>query len=348
MGTIDHGIHGLGARGAVAAFAAALFVAVTGVTTAAAEVPQAACHEMILIEAESGERVDELVRGHTYVLVLFVSHADVGACDDGAFLDDIEAVGSLRVELETSDSVGVFWSRFADSMEDQDTRVYGFTRLDDSEGDFVWDIDEEVISTLGDFATLLEFDGDDDMVGEDVGFVSIFVFTVGADTTLGDYRFTSSVLDDSEGLLAYFVVNFRVVAAPIAARAPTTTLSCDGPPSVGATVTCTVTADPSIDIVWSARTNPIFADGVVRTGPDGKGTFSFVVPAAALGQEVLVEMVGWLAPQPIGTAGGPVPSRIPAGEGQPTSAGASALGIGLAALIGARMVTRRRVASAMR
>lgn len=352
-GTVDHGIHGLGARGAVAAFAAALFVAFTSVTTAAAEpAPQAACHELIIFDPESGDVVEQLVRGREYGLYLIVVHAGRPvdcAGGDFAFLDDIDDVSMLRVELE-SGGLDVRWSQLAAEVLDNDTREFGFTRYDDTDGDFrwVWVIDEEVISTTGDFLDMFVDFNEDGPIGDPVGFTTLFFFTVDADASLGNYSLGSTVLEGGSAL-AFFVVDFRVIAAPIAAPAPVpTTLSCDGPPSVGVTVTCTVTADPSIDIVWSARTNPVFADGVVTTGPDGKGTFSFVVPAAALGQEVLVEMVGWLASQPIGTAGGPVPARIPAGDGQPISTGTYALAVGLAALIGAGTVTRRRVESAMR
>lgn len=75
--------------------------------------------------------------------------------------------------------------------------------------------------------------------------------------------------------------------------------------------------------------NPVFAVGAVQLGADGSGTFSFVVPAAALGRAVSIELVDWTAPISVGVAtvgdgrlrptrvnagGGPVPSvPLPAG-----------------------------------
>jgi hypothetical protein len=53
----------------------------------------------------------------------------------------------------------------------------------------------------------------------------------------------------------------------------------------------------------------------VTLDADGNGTFSFAVPSAALGQELTVELVAWLAPAPLGVVGGPVPTSVPAGGG---------------------------------
>ena len=50
-------------------------------------------------------------------------------------------------------------------------------------------------------------------------------------------------------------------------------------------------------------------------GSDGTGTFSFVVPAAVLGQALTVELVAWTQPMTLGVVGGPVPASVPAGEG---------------------------------
>jgi surface protein len=87
-------------------------------------------------------------------------------------------------------------------------------------------------------------------------------------------------------------------------------------PAVGDLVTCTVSdADAGIDILWRAAYNPVFDSAGVRIGAGGTGTFSFVVPAVAVGEELRVELVDWTAPMPMGVVGGPVPSSIPAGEG---------------------------------
>ena len=40
-----------------------------------------------------------------------------------------------------------------------------------------------------------------------------------------------------------------------------------------------------------------------------------MVPVAALGEELTVGLVEWLAPVSLGVAGGPVPASVPAGEG---------------------------------
>jgi hypothetical protein len=91
---------------------------------------------------------------------------------------------------------------------------------------------------------------------------------------------------------------------------------CDGVTQVGSRITCTVTGgEPGIGILWRAAYNPPFAGEGVTLDADGIGTFSFTVPAAALGQVVTVELVDWLAPISLGVAGGPVPSSVPSGGG---------------------------------
>lgn len=98
---------------------------------------------------------------------------------------------------------------------------------------------------------------------------------------------------------------------------PTLIVSC-GPEqlAVGVAVDCTVDGGPpEFDIVWAAATNPRFAEGVVRTDVDGKGTFRFIAPRAAAGATITVEMVAWTLPEPIGMVAGIVPSSVPAGAG---------------------------------
>ena len=127
------------------------------------------------------------------------------------------------------------------------------------------------------------------------------------------------------------------------AAAPPIGLTCDPlAVAVGATITCTVSGGPpDFDIQWRAAHNPVFSEGVVRTGADGTGTFGFVVPAAALGASVTVELVAWTAPQAIGVAGGPVPASVPAGEGGLPSRAVllGLLGAAGAVLVGRRLVT---------
>jgi len=86
--------------------------------------------------------------------------------------------------------------------------------------------------------------------------------------------------------------------------------------TAGDRVTCTVSgADAGIDILWRASYSPVFASAGVRIGADGTGTFSFIIPAAAMGEELRAELVEWMAPVLLGVVGGPVPSSVPAGEG---------------------------------
>jgi len=107
---------------------------------------------------------------------------------------------------------------------------------------------------------------------------------------------------------------------PAATSAPVAAPSLACLPAVlaaGDLVTCMVSdADPDIDILWRAAYNPVFASAGVRIGADGTGTFSFVVPAAALGEELSVELVEWAAPMSLGVVGGPVPRSVPAGQGR--------------------------------
>jgi len=104
-------------------------------------------------------------------------------------------------------------------------------------------------------------------------------------------------------------------ATPLTVLLPS--VSCAPLPlAVGATVTCTVTGgDPGIEILWRAAFNPVFAEAGVTLDARGTGAFSFVVPSAALGQEVTVELVEWLAPLSLEVVGGPVPTSVPSGGG---------------------------------
>ena len=126
------------------------------------------------------------------------------------------------------------------------------------------------------------------------------------------------------------------------------------PVRVGDTISCTVTgADADIEILWRAAFNPTFASDGVTMSSQGDGTFSFVVPAAAAGEELSVELVEWTAPMSMGVVGGPVPSSIPAGEG-PTrllaAAGSLAVSLaGIAAVIAAALaVAMQRTAMSRR
>jgi hypothetical protein len=151
-----------------------------------------------------------------------------------------------------------------------------------------------------------------------------FAVRVASDAPVGSYELLLAVLSepDPESFgyrpTAAHAVPFTVVAGdpepgPVG---PAATVTCDAAdPLVGATVTCALTSDPGVEFLWTASTDPVFATGVVTTDVQGSGTFAFVVPASAVGSEVLVEIVEWTAPLSIGTVSGPVPTVVPAGEG---------------------------------
>jgi len=134
------------------------------------------------------------------------------------------------------------------------------------------------------------------------------------------------------------------VSDPIATAVPTVALACSPSSApVGATVTCRVTGrDAGVGMLWRASYNPVFAEAGVTLGGDGTGTFSFVLPAAARGQEVMVELVEWTAPVSIGVVGvgSLVPTSVPAGEGPSVPAAWLAILPGLS-LVAARTLRRR-------
>jgi hypothetical protein len=69
-------------------------------------------------------------------------------------------------------------------------------------------------------------------------------------------------------------------------------------------------------VEWRASYNPTFAGATVVLDAAGEGGFSFVVPAAALGSPLVVEVIGWGDPMVlVEQVGVPVPGSIPAGGG---------------------------------
>ncbi len=135
------------------------------------------------------------------------------------------------------------------------------------------------------------------------------------------------------------------VAAAAAAASPGSPLMLACEPSVlrvGTEVRCQVSGgDAGIEILWRAARNPAFAEAGVTLDGSGRGRFRFRIPAAALGQEVAVELVEWLPPQSLGIVGGPVPSSIPAGSGPTVPIGMIVLG--LLAAWGAVFALRREI-----
>jgi hypothetical protein len=100
--------------------------------------------------------------------------------------------------------------------------------------------------------------------------------------------------------------------------APGRTVSCTpGAPRVGDTVNCALTGGEIGEFVeWRASYNPTFAGGTFTLDSAGAGRFTFVIPSAALGAPVVLEIVGWGSPVAItARTTGPVPSSIPAGQG---------------------------------
>lgn len=138
-----------------------------------------------------------------------------------------------------------------------------------------------------------------------------------------------SAVSDGARTHAYFgtftapgrVVKVNLAAAASASATPDAVLppsvSCAPlPPVVGARITCTVAGgDAGIDVLWRAAYNPTFAEAGVTLDASGSGKFSFTVPVAALGEELTVELVEWLAPVSLGVVAGPVPSSVPSGGG---------------------------------
>ncbi len=165
-------------------------------------------------------------------------------------------------------------------------------------------------------ATLIGWAGLDPAVtGRALG-ASGLVRSVASDTARGvlvDGRNWTITDAGAGGTVAGPCVEPAATSAPVAAPS----LAClPVVPVADDVVSCMVSgADPDIDILWRAAYNPVFASAGVRIGADGTGTFSFVVPAAALGEELSVELVEWAAPMSLGVVGGPVPSSVPAGEG---------------------------------
>ena len=156
--------------------------------------------------------------------------------------------------------------------------------------------------------------------GDDFGHavaVSGDTVTVGAWLEGGSSRVVNGADDDAAAFAGAAYV-FAVVGqddSSAVERGPEVTCR----PEVlraGATITCLVSGgDPSIEILWRAAHDPVIAEAGVTLDASGSGTFSFVVPATAVGQELTVELVDWSAPVSLGAVGGPVPSSIPAGEG---------------------------------
>jgi hypothetical protein len=114
-------------------------------------------------------------------------------------------------------------------------------------------------------------------------------------------------------------VTFPSVPVPTASNsAPRVALTCvPSPLRAGALVSCTIAGgDPGSDILWRAAADgAVFAAQAAALDASGSGTFTFMVPDAALGAELTVELVEWQVPISLGVVGGPVPTSVPSGGG---------------------------------
>jgi YVTN family beta-propeller protein len=162
-----------------------------------------------------------------------------------------------------------------------------------------------------------------DRVGNTLSIVDVAIRTVTYSVAVGASALRVAVSPDGRTVLVtnngtdtVSVIDVPQVTTASTAVGSRLMLECEAEMVVGATVACSVSgADPSIEILWRAAYNPPFAGAGVTLDGSGSGTFSFVVPAAALGQVVTVELVDWLAPVSLGIVGGPVPTSVPSGGG---------------------------------
>jgi len=212
------------------------------------------------------------------------------------------------------------------------------------------DIDGEAADDLSGVSVSLSADGSrvaigapyNDGVGQEgAGHVRLYGwdgfawFQLGADIdgqTAGDFSGASvslsadgsrlaigAPLSSGTGLAAGHVRIYSIAASWLSPEGQERRLAVDCAVTslqVRASVRCTVTGgDPGVEILWRAAYNPVFAEAGVTLDDSGTGKFSFVVPAAALGEELTVELVEWLEPVSLGVVGGPVPGSVPAGEG---------------------------------
>jgi hypothetical protein len=372
----------LTASGAVLALVAALLAVSSGPVSAGdiQPAPDVVIVCPVLIVGESGDGAGDFdVEVPQGADILVVPALQVfGFTEDGAppggflgcetfdpmVLLDLDQDGDLLffesgvVELGiASGGTALSWATFPEALS---TRFW-FGEAPDLDGppDLDWTFEEsDTVLRAGLeelFPSPLELDEEGFVAG---GFPNGFLFMeLKGDTAPGDYTVTATFTlnlagiepmaeSDTEVLTVsrtITVVTPRAAAAP----APGATVSCTAP-VVGAVVTCDLQSDPNVEFVWEASTNPVFASGVVTTNAAGVGRFVFTVPASALGQPVLVEIVEWTAATSIGIAAGPVPTSVPSGGGPRAPAG-DLLVLGVAVLGAAllvRLPTRRATRSA--
>ena len=94
--------------------------------------------------------------------------------------------------------------------------------------------------------------------------------------------------------------------------------------------------DPSIDILWEADLDGVFATTGVTLDELGNGTFRFTAPPGSSGRSIVVRLVSWSVSDSVAVSG--QPARIPAGGGPVDR---SPLALGLVLLLGAMVVMGR-------
>lgn len=126
---------------------------------------------------------------------------------------------------------------------------------------------------------------------------------------------------------------------PVALELPVRTVSCDWGEMIADTiVVCSLTGGVfGQGVAWASSYNPTFAFGTATLGANGSGSFTFVLPHAAAGFEVMLSVEGWgvfgsgqmvvladgaganvtVDGADEATSDGPVPTGVPAGGGPP-------------------------------
>jgi hypothetical protein len=175
---------------------------------------------------------------------------------------------------------------------------------------------------------------------------SLEVSVDGVNWTVVDVRSEVDVVDDRFTIVGPFPASGSPPAQQPAEVGPTIAVSCaPSPPQAGRQVSCAVTGGPpEVEILWRAAYNPVFVEAGVLLDAEGVGEFSFMVPTAALGRELTVELVEWSAAVSLGPVRAPLPGAVRAGEG-PTpvrTAGSVALLFTLLMIVSARALRPMR------
>ena len=137
----------------------------------------------------------------------------------------------------------------------------------------------------------------------------------------------------------------QLAAASRAASSVSPTLACSPDPvRPGAEVQCTIASGPAgVEILWRASIDGRVVDSRgVTLGADGGASFTFRAPSDAAGSLVDVELVDWGVATTVGVSGGPIPTRVDAGEGVRQRMTADALLMLVAGSLALGVLGRRR------